>query len=419
MGHKRPRSDEDLLITEGALPTHDQVTDSLDEDAKRIRRREQKAAKRARLLAAQQEKGGLTAIVTPQNAVEHPFEALAEDAAETPFEAYRDLEPMLFRLALDLKKSKETLRIYDPFYAAGSVVKHLARLGFTNVYNKNEDFYAVVREGRTPPFDVLVTNPPFSGDHMKRTLDFALSCGKPFLLLLPEFVEDKKYYVRYVKAITEGAAAPLSTLGLTAPVYLGPSRRAYQFSAPGRSIDGVKAFVERTHHAELPFQVFACSFQCVWYLQLGVHREALVPWWRKKYEAIVQCALSETTAAALPQLSKAGKAKAAAAAAAAADGTAADAEESAEQNDGAADAKQASTLGSAMPGSDAVIGTVEEQGQGGMSRNAWRKKVSRQRKQAAKVALGIGPSAGTKTSFVTSSAAGHAGSAKPKHKVRF
>lgn len=40
--------------------------------------------------------------------------------------------------------------------------------------------------GKLPEFDVLVTNPPFSGDHIERTLAFALACRKPWFLLLPQ-----------------------------------------------------------------------------------------------------------------------------------------------------------------------------------------------------------------------------------------
>ena len=364
-----------------------------------------KAAKRAKLLALQQEKGGIEAMVTPQNAVAHPFEALAEDAAETPFEAYRDIEPLLFRLTTLLGKTKANVKLYDPFYAAGSVVVHLKKLGFENVYNKNEDFYAAVREGAVPDFDILITNPPFSGDHMKRTLDFALRCGKPFLLLLPEFVEEKKYYQKYLQRVEEGtagvggaqssdtianasssssssssnskpkAAAPIR---LSKPVYLGPTRRPYQFSAPGRDLDGVKPFIERTHHTELPFQVFACKFQCVWYLQLGQHRDVIVPWWMKKYEGQqANCTVSETSAVDLPQLSKAAKLKA-------------------QQQQQQQQVGEIAPSSSAIAPSDAAkpfaAAAAAAGGADQMSRNAWRKKLSRQRKAAAKAALKAGGS---------------------------
>ena len=43
-----------------------------------------------------------------------PFDVDPTDHCETPFEAYRDIEPFLFALALKLGKPKERLRIYDP-----------------------------------------------------------------------------------------------------------------------------------------------------------------------------------------------------------------------------------------------------------------------------------------------------------------
>lgn len=62
-----------------------------------------------------------------------------------------------------LGKLPADLRIYDPFYCEGAVIRHLSSLGFKNVYNRCEDFYAVAAAGKTPEFDVVVTNPPFSG----------------------------------------------------------------------------------------------------------------------------------------------------------------------------------------------------------------------------------------------------------------
>lgn len=43
---------------------------------------------------------------------------------------------------------------------------------------RNEDFYAVKAAGRCPEFDVLVTNPPFSGDHLERIFRFAVKSDK-------------------------------------------------------------------------------------------------------------------------------------------------------------------------------------------------------------------------------------------------
>ncbi len=39
----------------------------------------------------------------------------------------------------------------------------MGQRGFTKVYNQNEDFYAAIDLNTCPPFDVLVTNPPYSG----------------------------------------------------------------------------------------------------------------------------------------------------------------------------------------------------------------------------------------------------------------
>jgi hypothetical protein len=57
---------------------------------------------------------------------------------------YRDIADVLHQLALHTGNSNATLRLYDPYYCEGSVVLHLRALGFTNVYNRNEDFYTQI-----------------------------------------------------------------------------------------------------------------------------------------------------------------------------------------------------------------------------------------------------------------------------------
>ncbi len=54
--------------------------------------------------------------VTPAAKCELSFASDWHDHCETPFEAYRDVEPLLFQLALRVKRTKATLRIYDPYY---------------------------------------------------------------------------------------------------------------------------------------------------------------------------------------------------------------------------------------------------------------------------------------------------------------
>ncbi|KAG1652013.1 hypothetical protein FOA52_008733 [Chlamydomonas sp. UWO 241] len=122
---------------------------------------------------------------------QHPFQTEPGDHAETPVEAYAHIALLLSRLAKRLGKPPSQLRIYDPFYCEGRVVEHLTSLGFESVYNVCEDFYVVAAAGRTPEFDVVVTNPPFSGDHIENTLNFMVHSRKPWFLLVPQYVARK------------------------------------------------------------------------------------------------------------------------------------------------------------------------------------------------------------------------------------
>ena len=72
--------------------------------------------------------------------------------------------------------------------------RHLANLGFTNVHNECEDFYARLRAQDCPDHDVLLTNPPYSSDHLQKIIRHVTASGKPWLLLVPNFVYTKEYY---------------------------------------------------------------------------------------------------------------------------------------------------------------------------------------------------------------------------------
>ena len=293
-----------------------------------------------------------TATATPSTLPMHSFTVDdPRDHAETPFVAYEHLEPLLFRLCQCLGKTKETLQIYDPFFCAGSMVRHLNALGFQRVTNRNEDCYAAWASGVTPEFDVLITNPPFSGTHIPRVLEFAARCGKPFAILIPEFCARKAYF-RPCLAIEEGkgegggpsssgagtgasggaapvaAAAPTATLvsKLCGPIhFLGPRTAAYMFSAPNRGISGAplpppqslqqqqqqqqqeqqqQQQQQQQQHGAPPrvAHLFAATFQCVWFLGLGRdHSAPIISWWRKKHAATASCCL-EDSERALPQL---------------------------------------------------------------------------------------------------------------------
>lgn len=217
-------------------------------------------------------------LLTPRIASDHPFEAMPEDAAETPLEAYLDVAPFLDAVATALGKTRATLVVYDPFYCEGSMKTHLAALGFTRVINENRDFYADIAAGTVPPHDVLLTNPPFSGSHMPRLLAFAAaqkgvgagsssSSPPPFAFLMPAFVARKGYWLEYCKTAS------------CKPLYLGPGAAPYAFTAPRLAADGVTPFVphrekdagrdeEETAEEDIEdANVRAGSFQCIWFLQ--------------------------------------------------------------------------------------------------------------------------------------------------------
>ena len=135
----------------------------------------------------------------PPTEVHHAFEADADDHCETSPEAHANIVNFLVKAADAVGKASADLVIYDPYYCAGGTRRSFAALGFPNVINRNEDFYAVVAEGRVPEHDVLVTNPPYSADHVERCLTFAArnlaEHRRPYFLLLPSYVINKPYYV--------------------------------------------------------------------------------------------------------------------------------------------------------------------------------------------------------------------------------
>ena len=66
--------------------------------------------------------------------------------------------------------------------------------GFTGLVHENRDFYADVKSGQVPEYDILITNPPYSADHKERILAYVRGTGKPWALLLPNYVATKQYY---------------------------------------------------------------------------------------------------------------------------------------------------------------------------------------------------------------------------------
>mmetsp|Transcript_15749 Transcript_15749/g.26291 ORF Transcript_15749/g.26291 Transcript_15749/m.26291 type:complete len:310 (+) Transcript_15749:81-1010(+) len=165
------------------------------------------------------------------------FEVEYNDHFETPKIAYMDLIPVLLQAARDCNKTLSDLVVYDPYYCAGQMVNFLHELGVTNVINRNRDFYADVAEQNIPEHDILVTNPPYSGEHKQKLLQYLSQSDKPFCLLLPVYVATKSYWREFVaseKVKKEGKSSTSSKTGISpqlTELYLLPSI-SYEYNHP-------------------------------------------------------------------------------------------------------------------------------------------------------------------------------------------
>lgn len=154
--------------------------------------------------------------------IKYPFEVDDDDHCETPIEAFADIAVLLEKYAMELNKTKESLIIYDPYFCEGSSSLRLKSLGFPQVYNKKEDFYQRMQNG-LPIYDVIVTNPPYSGDHIERLVNFVFASNKPWFLLIPNFVYMKPYYTSKL--------GNRSSLASSLVFYVTPLKR-YLYSTP-------------------------------------------------------------------------------------------------------------------------------------------------------------------------------------------
>jgi hypothetical protein len=142
------------------------------------------------------------------------FEVEYNDHFETPQQAYVDLLQVLKHAAKDVGKTMEDLIVYDPYYCNGRVVSLLNNVGIRNVVNQNRDFYEDIRSHSLPgeplllsllssqclsEFDILVTNPPYSGEHKQQLIQYLSTIAKPFALLLPAYTATKAYWRDFVQ----------------------------------------------------------------------------------------------------------------------------------------------------------------------------------------------------------------------------
>ena len=149
-------------------------------------------SKKQRKQIIKEDKIAIAALKSRGTSQQLPFAAEEDDHCETSPVAYTHIAPILQLIANRLDKKPCDLLIYDPYYCAGKMVDHLNKLGYNNVYNKCEDFYDVISKNQVPTHDVILTNPPYSGDHFHKLLTFLQNNNKPALLLLPEHFSKNK-----------------------------------------------------------------------------------------------------------------------------------------------------------------------------------------------------------------------------------
>ena len=203
-----------------------------------------------------------------------PFPTDPDDHCESPLQAYAHVEPFLSLLGTLLGKGdNKELRLYDPYYCNGSVKNHLNRIGYPTVYNEKEDCYKVwASDSSYPDFDVLITNPPYSGDHIEELIQHvtsprmtittssshgknrqkstspATTTTKPWLLLMPEWVHKKEYFIDAMRT------------SQIQPFYLVPHKR-YIYLPPKDYRQAKKSDVHKK----------SSPFPSMWYIWGGSH----------------------------------------------------------------------------------------------------------------------------------------------------
>jgi len=109
-----------------------------------------------------------------------------------------------------------------------------------------------------PPHDVIVTNPPYSDDHIPKILSICARSQKPWLILVPNYVYTKAYYE---DVLTQPE-------GILKPFYIVPKTRYYYWTPEGFRDNEAKAKTS-------PFLSF-------WFLHMAEHTPSLIKWWLKE-----------------------------------------------------------------------------------------------------------------------------------------
>lgn len=239
-----------LPIEDGWAPLADRLNPTRKAFDPCLKQRWATMSKKERKTLQRQDRETIAALKARGRLIQHAFTPDPNDHCETSAIAYRHIAPILQLVAAAHQKPPASLRIWDPYYCAGSVQRHLKALGFPLVHNVNEDFYAVIASGRIPEHDVLITNPPYTADHVERFLSFAVANRKPWFLLVPDYFANRPNY------------AP--TLRSVRPFYLCPRER-YHYWTP----EGLRKGHNSNGHRNLALGRRNSPFVSYWHIHLG------------------------------------------------------------------------------------------------------------------------------------------------------
>ena len=147
----------------------------------------------------------------------HPFQTDYGDHFETNKSAVADIKHVIDALADAMGIEGKKLKIYDPYYCAGAIKKTWADSGFPECINDNLDCYQTWKDQNEKPHDVIITNPPFSGEHKDWCLEYCVASKKPWLVLLPGYCASKNYFDSRCGKIQSIFLVPNSTYSFTHP----------------------------------------------------------------------------------------------------------------------------------------------------------------------------------------------------------
>eukprot|EP01147_Barroeca_monosierra_P008476 gene8476-950_t len=179
------------------------------------------------------------------------------DHCETPLCAIQDIQDLLLTLASRLGKPPSSLQIYDPYYCAGGIKIHLAKLGFLSVRNEPEDFYKRINTTTLGfDYDIIITNPPYSSiptDHVMELANFLYKQPKPWLVLQPNYVYTKDEWNQLIRK-----SSPQ-------PFFITPpAPRSYVYQAPAV----LRSDKKKKNLKTSPFVTF-------WFCNMREHQSAI------------------------------------------------------------------------------------------------------------------------------------------------